>query len=141
MPAADTKGVARRTMEELDKRNLDGVVANYTADCTFHGFAPQTLDVSGYMENMSALLAAFPDSRFPVDDIVTEGDRVAVRHRMRGTHRGAFQGIPPTGKPVEISAIAIFRMSGDKVQEIWLNADFLGMMQQLGVIPAPGQAG
>jgi steroid delta-isomerase-like uncharacterized protein len=140
MHAEETKSLARRTMEELDRRNLDGVVAQYTPDCKFHGFAPETLDVSGYKQMMSGLLAAFPDSRFPVDEMVAEGDRVAVRHRMRGTHRGEFQGIPPTGKPVEISAIAVFRTSGDKVQEIWLNADFLGMLQQLGVIPAPGQA-
>src|SRR5262245_24396726 len=137
MPAETIKDLARRTMEALDQRNLDKVVAQYTPDCKFYGFAPETLDVNAYRQMMSALLAAFPDSRLPADDIVAEGDTAAVRHRMRGTHRGEFQGVPPTGNPVEIGAIAIFKATGDKAREIWLNADFLGMMQQLGAIPAP----
>jgi predicted ester cyclase len=58
---------------------------------------------------------------------------------MEGTHQAPFQGIPATGKHVHIEAIAIFRVEHEKITEIWLNADFLGLFQQLGVVPLPGE--
>jgi len=63
------------------------------------------------------------------------------RHRLEGTHEGPFQGIPPTGRRVSVSGIDIQRWSDGKLQDLWLNADFLGMLQQLGVIPQPETAG
>lgn len=127
-------------MEQLNQRNLDGVVAEYTADATFHGWSPQSLDVDGYYTYMSALFAVFPDSRFPAWDVVAEGDKVVVRHQFGGTHRGAFQGIAPTGKRVAINGIVIFRHNEDgQIAAGWLNADIMGLMQQLGVVPTPGQ--
>jgi predicted ester cyclase len=59
----------------------------------------------------------------------------------RGTHHGAFQGIPPTGKPVTLTGISIWRVDGGKIVESWHELDTLGLMQQLDVIPTPGQAG
>jgi steroid delta-isomerase-like uncharacterized protein len=84
---------------------------------------------------MSALLAAFPDSRIVVDDVIAEGNKVAVRHRLQGTHQAELQGIPATGRPVEVNGIVIFRLENGKIAEAWLNADIMGMMQQLGAIP------
>jgi predicted ester cyclase len=121
----------------LDGRNLDGVIAHCTPGCRFYGFAPETLDVDGYKAAMSHLLEAFPDSRFHIDDVVAENDRVAVRHRMQGTHQNPFQGVPATGRRVTVNAIAILHLKEGRSDEIWLNADFLGLMQQLGAIPAP----
>jgi len=59
---------------------------------------------------------------------------------LRGTHQGEFMGIPPTGKPVTVTGMSIDRIVGGKFVEGWLNFDALGMLQQLGVIPAPGRA-
>ena len=84
---------------------------------------------------MSLYLTAFPDARFTVEDELAEGDRVVSRSTLRGTHQGEFMGIPPTGKPVTVTGMSI-----DRIVEGWLNFDGLGMLQQLGVIPAPGQA-
>jgi steroid delta-isomerase-like uncharacterized protein len=122
-------------MERLDQRDLDGVLALAAPGAVWHGFAPQPLDNAGYRLAISAFLDAYPDSRFPVDDVIAEGDKVAIRHSLRGTHRAAFQGIPPTGKSVKVSASATFRVVNDKVAETWPNADLLGMLQQLGAIP------
>jgi steroid delta-isomerase-like uncharacterized protein len=130
------KIVARETMEALDRRDLDGVRAKAAPDARFYGWAPEPLNADGYKGFMSALLAAFPDSRFPVDDVIAEGDKVAVRHRLQGTHQAEFQGIPATGKKVEIGGIVIFRIENGMIAEAWLNADLLGMLQQLGVVPA-----
>lgn len=131
--SSTARATAEQIMQRLDARDLDGVVERSTQDARFHGFAPQTLDSNGYHQMMSGLLNAFPDSRFPIDDIVAEGNRVAVRHHMEGTHQKEFQGIPPTGKRVRVDAIVLFQMEDDRAKEVWLNADFLGLMQQLGV--------
>jgi steroid delta-isomerase-like uncharacterized protein len=80
---------------------------------------------------------AFPDFHTTIEDQIAEGDKVVTRWRMRGTHRGEFRGIAPTGKELDITGIGIFRFSGGKVVESWDNFDQLGMMRQLGVIPAP----
>ena len=79
--------------------------------------------------------------RDTVDDLVAEGDKVVVRWTFRGTHPGEFQGVPPTGKQVTIIGISIFRIVGNKVVEDWTIIDLLGLLQQLGVIPPPGQGG
>lgn len=136
MSTEQNKSIVRRIFAALNGRDLDGVVAHYTPDCRFHGWAAQTLDTAGYVAAMSAILAAFPDSHFPVEDIIAEDDRVAVRHSLRGTHGDEFQGIPATGKPVVVNGIVILRFENGKAAELWLNADFLGLMQQLGVIPS-----
>ena len=129
------KTVARETMEALHQRDLEGVRAKVAPDARFYGWAPEPLDADGHKAFMSALLAAFPDSRFVVDDVITEGEKVAVRHRLQGTHQAELQGIPATGRQVEVNGIVIFRIENGKVAEAWLNADIMGMMQQLGVVP------
>lgn len=135
--STDAKMIAQRIMECLDQRDLDGVLALCADNTVWHGFAPQPLDNAGYRQAISVFLDAYPDSRFPIDDVIAEGNKVAVRHRLCGTHRSAFQGIPPTGKPVNVRAIVTFHIANGKVAETWLDADLLGMLQQLGAIPMP----
>lgn len=130
------KALALQTMEALHQRDLDGVRANMSSDARFYGWAPEPLDADGHKAFMSALLMAFPDSSIIIDDVIAEGDRVAVRHRLQGTHQAELQGVPPTGRPVEVSAIVIFRIQNGVIAEAWLNADIMGMMQQIGVVPA-----
>ena len=140
MSTEETAAVARQMMERFDQRDLEGVLALAADDAVWHGFAPQPLDNAGYRQAISAFLDAYPDSRFSIDDVIAEGNKVAIRHSLRGTHQAAFQGIPPTGKPVKVSAIATFRVQNGKVAETWLNADLLGMLQQLGALPSPDSA-
>jgi steroid delta-isomerase-like uncharacterized protein len=140
MSPEDMKTLARRHIDLLDQRNLEGVLAMFHPDAQCHGFAPQTLDLGGYQQVMAALFAAFPDSHFSLDDLLVEGEKMAIRHHLHGTHRGEFQGVPPTGRQVRVSGISIVRIASGEIAENWLNADFLGLMQQLGVVPQPGQA-
>lgn len=139
MTTEQHKTIAQNIFAALNERDLDGVVAYYAPGSRFHGWAPETLDAAGYKAAMSALLAGFPDSRFPIDDIIAEGDKVVVRHRFQGTHQAEFQGIPATGKAVSIDGMALLHLDNGVVAEGWLNADLMGMLQQLGVIPTPEQ--
>jgi predicted ester cyclase len=79
--------------------------------------------------------------QFTIEDVITEGDEVVVRWTVRGTHQGEFMGIPPTNNRVTLTGMSIERVSGDKIVETWDSYDAMGLMQQLGVIPEPGQAG
>ena len=82
--------------------------------------------------------AAFPDLRMEAEDILSSGDKVVARVRATGTHQGDFMGMPPTGKNVDVQLIDIIRFGNDGLaHEHWGVFDALGMMQQLGAIPAP----
>ncbi|MDR7543239.1 MAG: ester cyclase [Armatimonadota bacterium] len=90
---------------------------------------------------VAALRGAFPDFKATIDDIVAEGDNVVIRQTWTGTQRGEFMGVPPTGKRVSFGVSDILRIAGGKCVEHWGQMDGMGMMQQLGAIPSPGQGG
>ena len=139
MSLETNKATVSQLMERLDQRDIDGVLSYCSDNAAWHGFAPQALDSAGYRRAIQVFLDAFPDSRFPVQVLVAEGDQVAARHQLRGTQNGPFQGIPPSGKPVVVDAIAIFRLAGGKVVETWLSAELLGLLMQIGAVPSPAQ--
>jgi len=82
-------------------------------------------------------LAGFPDYRFELLDLIAEGDRVVARMPFSGTQTGPVLDLPPTGRPVRVSEIVIFRLAGGKIVEAWELYDELGLRQQLGTLPAP----
>lgn len=84
---------------------------------------------------------AFPDMHWTVSEQIAEGDKVVTRFTWTGTHRDTFLGIPATGKPVEVKGVVIDRLEAGKMADSRILMDTLGMMQQLGVIPAPPPAG
>ncbi len=86
---------------------------------------------------VAPLLTAFPDLQFTPGEAVTEADRVAMPFLMSGTHQGPFEGIPPTGKQFAVPGMVLARVAGGKVEELRGVFDGVGMMQQLGVLPAP----
>ena len=101
---------------------------------------PPTKD--GVVQYFRIMLAAFPDMRMDFQDSFASGDKAVARLRISGTHQGEFMGIPATGKPVSVNLIDITRFGEDGLaREHWGVADLLAMMQQLGVIPTPGQNG
>ena len=102
---------------------------------------PEPMNREAFVQLQGVILAAFPDFVPTLEEQIATGDKVANRLVFHGTHKGAFQGIPPTGKRITLSALTIERVVGDKIVEHWLEFDALGMMQQLGVVPPPGQSG
>jgi len=83
----------------------------------------------------SAFYAGFPDLEHAIEDIVATDSAVVVRFILKGTHRGDFMGIPATQKPIEVEAIAIFKVTAGRITELRGQFDQMGMMRQLGVIP------
>ena len=90
----------------------------------------------GMRQFVTELRTGFPDIRFTIDRQIVEGDKVAVRWFIEGTHLGSFLGIPPTHNPVKDQGLDIFVFQGDKLVELWVNENDLGLMTQLGVLPS-----
>ncbi|HMK16387.1 MAG TPA: ester cyclase, partial [Methanomicrobiales archaeon] len=81
--------------------------------------------------------AAFHNLHVTIEDMMAEGDRVTCRFTARGVHNGEFMGLPPTGKQIAMTGIEIFRLRDGKIAELWGEANLMGLMQQLGILPAP----
>ena len=96
---------------------------------------PEPLNREAFIEYQGVVLSAFPDFAPTLEEQVAEGDKVVNRLIFHGTHQGDFQGIPPTGKQITVTALTIERVVGGKIVEHWIEYDALGMMQQLGVVP------
>jgi predicted ester cyclase len=96
--------------------------------------------IAGFKAFVTGLRAAFPDFKYTIEDEMTEGDQVVQRLTASGTHQGEFLGMAATGKKATWSEIHIARVGGGKLVEHWANSDQMGMLQQLGIIPTPGQA-
>jgi steroid delta-isomerase-like uncharacterized protein len=98
---------------------------------------PAPLGMSGLKSLITGLRGAFPDLEATVEEQIAEGDKVVTRVTMRGTQRGEFQGMPATGKSFTIPGVSIWEVRGNLLIQEWVSWDALGMMQQLGAIPAP----
>ena len=101
-------------------------------------YTPNGTEIRGLKnlrEYNNANYDAFPDLHWTLEDIIVEGDKVAVRYTITGTHKGKFMGIPPTNKKITMWQIGIHHIVGDKLVESWTINDSLSAMQQLGVVP------
>jgi steroid delta-isomerase-like uncharacterized protein len=127
------KALVRRFTEEILNRANPAAVDELLADDFRLYFAsrPEPLDRAGFLQALAPFWTGFPDIRFAIEDLIAEGDRVAARFRMTGTHRGEFQGRPPTDKAAQWSGIAIFRLAAGRIVEEWPMPDVWGLLQQL----------
>lgn len=107
-------------------------------DAVFHvpGRAEPVHGPAGYLEIIGMMRGGFPDIQWTLEEMVAEGDKVAVRFTMRGTHRGTFFGVPPTGKAIQVQAMNLYRLSGGKFVEERGQPDLLSLLQQIGAVPA-----
>lgn len=131
------KSVTRKVYEEGLNQGLFEVP--YTADFVGHAGASTFTHADG-MAEARGWRAAFPDLDITVDKQVAERDLVAVRWTARGTNTGSGNGIPATGRAVRISGTTLFRLDDGRIAEEWTCANSLGMMKQLGLLPAPATA-
>ncbi len=140
MSNEENKAVVRRFFEAFNAGDLDAIAALCAPNVVVHNSgAPDPLNLEGFMQLAGGFLAAFPTGKHSIEDIAAEGNKVIARVIYRGAHTGDLMGIPPTGKQVAVSAMTIDYIANGKIVETWRLFDQLGMMQQLGVIPAPGQ--
>lgn len=128
MTAQSNKNLVQHLVDELWNRGAAGAIEAF--------FAPELAQVVA--QHYHELVAAFSNLEVVIDDIIAEGDKVAARLTIAGTHdAGPFAGQPPTGKRVRYSSFRFYRLADGKVVETWAMQDRLGLLQQLGATPSP----
>ena len=146
MSTDDNKAVVRRWFDEVLSQGDMGALDSICAEChpqfaVIRGvIEPAPLGMSGLKSLITSLRTAFPDLQATVEEQIAEGDKVVSRVTMRGTQRGEFNGMPATGKSFNISGVSIWEVRGNLLIQEWVHWDAMGMMQQLGAIPAPMEA-
>lgn len=141
--SAANKALTRRLVEEAFTAGRLEVVDELIArDYVGHdpSLPEDARGPEGVRELIAGYRAAFPDIRVTVEDQIAEGDMVVTRWAATGTHQGELMGMPATGKQGTVTGITIDRIADGKIVESWDNWDTLGLMQQLGAIPAPATA-
>jgi steroid delta-isomerase-like uncharacterized protein len=137
----ENKALARkffRMFELGDPSMADEIVA---ADYYNHDAPDPNIGSEGVKAGVTSFKKAFPDAQVKIAFQLAEGDKVVTRYTWSGTNLGETYGIPATGKQVNWTATVTFRIGDGKISETWENRDLWGLMQQLGVVPTPGQSG
>jgi steroid delta-isomerase-like uncharacterized protein len=130
--------VVRQCYAEAAKGDAAALEQILEADFVIH--APDDYrGVSGLLEMVAPIKAGLPDLRVTIDAQFADGDYVTTRFTAHGTHDGELFGTPPTGRDVEISGITISRCSNGRIAEEWELVDALGVLQQVGALPAPAE--
>ena len=141
MSTEQNKAIVRRVFDEIvNKGHLAVADELLAADYVNHDFPAPAPGAEGFKLVTTMFRSAFPDIVVTLEDEFADGDRVVTRGVFVGTHTGDFMGIPATGRAVSIKYLDIWRLENGKAKENWVQMDLLGLMQQLGVVPAPEQA-
>lgn len=142
MTLEENKDIARRFIQqvfvEADPAAVDELASE---DFTPHSWGQMPPGRDSLKAAQKRVTQGISDARMTIEDLIAEGDKVAVRLISHGRHTGEFMGVPASSKEYDISETHIFRITGGKVVEHWLNADMLGLMQQIGALPAPATSG
>lgn len=130
----DQLDVLDRALSAWNRHDLDTYLQLYSAEATVTGYTPEPVGVDGLRQVYETFFAAFPDVTLERVDALEDGEKVAVQFRMSGTHQGDFQGVPATGRSVEVEGMTILRFDGQRVVERVSLVDQLGLMAQIGAI-------
>ena len=137
MSTADNLATLKRAIERWHHNDLPGYLELYDPSVVLHGYQGVEPGLASVTAFYQAFWSAFPNSQLNLDDIISQGDQICVRFTLRATHRGPFNGLPATGKAISLPGITILRFANGKCVERWSQADFLGLLQQLGALPGP----
>ena len=144
MSTEQNKALVRQLVEEvINQGNISMIDELLIPDFVEHEELPPGIPPGREAPKalFTMLRSAFPDLKATIEHLIAEGDEVVLHMTWTGTHEGEFMGIPPTGKRISINVIDILGIAEGKFVEHWGQMDSMGMMQQLGAIPTPGQSG
>ena len=133
MTPAEMKQLVRDHYAAMHRHDEAALERQVAADFVDHDSPVPVRGPEGVKSWSRALAAAFPDLSVELLDLIADGDRVAVRARWRGTHKGPFFGAEATGNAVDFTGMVFWRIAGGKIAERWANLDRATLMQQLGV--------
>lgn len=140
MSIETNKALIRQGFEEgINLRKLEVFERILAPGYVNHSLPAPVPGPDGFRQVISMFLEAFPDMRITIEQVIAEGDTVVTRGSWQGSQRGAFMGVPPTGRSVQVNYIDIWRLEAGMAVENWVQMDLLGLMQQLGAVPTPAR--
>ncbi len=134
MSAEENKALLRRYVEEVWQNGNIAALDDFLAPTYQRHVSPTAppLTREGQTQRLTRFRAAFPDVELTVEDVLAEGDRIAFRSTIHGTHQGAFQGIAPTGIRITVALLDVVRIEKGRFAEQWGGPDLLDLLRQLG---------
>lgn len=140
MSVAANKELLKKAATAFNQvENRSGWLDLHSESVQAHGLGSAALDKAGMKNFYSALWGGFPDLTINIDDLVGESDKVVWRITASGTHRGPFQGVPPSGKPVKFGAQYTFRFENGRIVERWSTIDRVSVLVQIGALALPAR--
>lgn len=138
MSAEQNKQVMQRFVEFINTASTQLAEELVSSEAVFHvpGRSEPVRGPEGYLEIIGMMRSGFPDIQWSLEEMIAENEKVAARFIMRGTHQGAFFGVPPSGKKIEVQAMNIYRLKDGKFVEERGQPDLLSLLQQIGAVPA-----
>jgi steroid delta-isomerase-like uncharacterized protein len=137
-PVADNKEIIERFERAFEAEDLETIEALCDPGFVDHNPLPGLPPtVEGYKQAIAGYKQAFPDLQLVELHVIADGDTVATRWTGAGTHQGELMGIPPTGKRIRVEGMNFYKLSNGRVTDLWTQYDGVGMLQQLGAMPAP----
>jgi steroid delta-isomerase-like uncharacterized protein len=124
-------------LERWNAGDLDGYLALYDDNIRLHGYSPEPMDKTEVRAFYELIFAAFDSPSLTFDDVLWDEERCAIRFVMTGQHHGEFMGVPATGAAISLPGLTILHFTGDRVTERFSQADMLGLLVQIGAVPAP----
>jgi steroid delta-isomerase-like uncharacterized protein len=136
MSVEDQSHLVTQWIEAWNSQDLTAARNLLTPDYQRHDAnLPDVEGPDGSADFITSVVSGFPDIRLHIEQLIAQDQLVAARLTVRGTHRGPFLGVPPTGREVTVDVMDVFRLTGDKIAEEWVVMDTMGLLQQLGAIP------
>src|SRR6185436_17577219 len=115
--SAENKAIVRRLLDSITHGNVDEAARSIAPDFVWHGPGVEVRGPDGWKQLVTSYLSAFPDMSFTIEDQIAEGDRVATRYTVRGTHRGELTGIAASGRAVTVPCLQLDRIVDGKFIE------------------------
>ena len=135
---AQNKAIVRRNYETADKNDLTTFSEQLAPDVAVHmPGMPAPLNREALIQMMNVMFSGLTQRQHVFEDQIAEGDKVVTRLTLHAVHTGEFQGMPATGKQIEVQQMAIHRIRNSKIVEAWVSSDDIGMIKQLGLMPSP----
>lgn len=142
MPDFSAEFIVRRVFDELINQENPFVIDEvFAEDAIIHDqFSGTVVGREAFRQLMAMFDTAFPHHRVTIEQVIADGDYVAVLHTHSATHTGPFMGMPPTGKTALVNGLELFRVTGQRIVEFWRKDDDISLLMQLGLFPAPQPA-
>ena len=139
--AEQNKALIGQVLKLIDERNLDEAFELYALDYIYHGPGGDVINGRDGIRNLwNMFLVGFPDLHSTVEDVISEGDKLVLRWRIKGTHTGEFMGVAPSNKQIDLPITEIFRIANGQLAEAWDQWSLCGLMQQISANPRPEEA-